>query len=240
MKSIRLFSTLLFTTGVLLLTSCNSKVKGDGNIITEEIAIDNYNEIKLAGSIDVIYEAKPGEPTYLRVESDSNIIPILKIESQQNVLRIEPRKDINPTRGVHVYTNSPSLKYIESKGSSDIHLQGAIAGDEFKLDQRGSGDFTADNLVFAVAEFNLQGSGDMKLAGKVDKAKIEISGNGDIKAFDMEANSMDCSIRGNGNLEVYASQQLSIEIRGNGNIVYKGTPQITKQEIKGSGSVKMQ
>lgn len=240
MKTTKIFGALLVTVCLVLFTSCESKIKGDGNIITEEFAIDAYNELKIEGSVNVIYEAKPADPTYLRIETDANIMQELKVESKKNILVIAPRKKINPTRGVNVYTNSPSLKYVESKGSSDIHLQGAVAGDEFKLDQLGSGDFIADNLVFNVADFNLKGSGEMTMSGQVNKSKVDIAGNGDVKAFGLVVGSLDCIISGNGNVEVNVQQQLSIDIRGNGNIIYKGNPQITKQEIKGSGTVKMQ
>lgn len=228
--------TLCFT--LLILVSCKNKpVQGDGDVISKEIPVDIYNEIRVEGAMDIIYEAKPDEAAYLRVEADDNIIPLLDIETKKNKLTIKVRESINPSRFL-IYTNSPSLKYVENKGASNIHLTGAIAGDEFKLDQRGIGDFKADNLVFTKAEFYLRGSGNMTLGGDVSNSKMEISGNGDIKAENFKVKELNCSIKGNGDITVDVTDKLSVEIKGNGEVTYLGSPQITKQKINGSGVVK--
>jgi hypothetical protein len=236
--SVRLFQ-LLFCFSVMMFLSCKEKsVKGDGNVVKEEIPIEIYNEIRVEGAMDIFYEAKPDEAAYLRVEADDNIIPLLDIQVSKNKLNIKVRESINPSRFV-IYTNSPSLKYVENKGASTVHLVGSVAGDAFKIDQRGVGDFKADNLVFAKAEFFLRGAGNMELGGQIGKAKMEISGNGDIEAFALAADELECHIKGNGNMNIHPVEKLSVDIRGNGNVVYDGNPQITKQNIKGAGIVKV-
>ncbi|MDU1903502.1 MAG: head GIN domain-containing protein [Dysgonomonas sp.] len=223
----------------LFFISCKEKtVQGDGNVIRHEIEVDIYNEIKVSGAIDVVYEAKPDEAAFLEVEADDNIIPLIDIKVKGRTLHIQARESINPSRFI-VYTNSPSLKYIETKGASKIKMLGAVAGDEFKLDLKGTGDFVAENLVFEKAEFKLNGSANMEVAGQVDKAKFEIAGNGNIKATDLSINDVECKIKGNGDLEVHAIEKMSIDISGRGNLSYKGNPQIKKQKIKGAGTVKV-
>ena len=238
MKTINRLLQVTLCITLLSLVSCNSKpVKGDGDVISKEIPVEIYNEIRVEGAMDIVYEAKPDEAAYLRVEADDNIIPLLDIETKKNKLNVKVRESISPSRFV-IYTNSPSLKYVENKGASNIHLVGAIAGDEFKLDQRGIGEFKADNLVFTKAEFNLRGSGNMTIGGEATKTKMEISGNGNIEATNFTANELECFIKGNGSITVDVVDKLSVEIKGNGDIVYSGNPQITKQKIKGSGVVK--
>ncbi len=223
----------------LALTSCKGKaVQGDGNVISHEIPIEIYSEIKVEGAIDIIYDAKPDEAAYLRIEADDNIIPLIDVKVKGRSLTIKARESINPSRFV-VYTNSPSLKYVESKGASNIKLQGAIAGDELKIEMKGTGNFAADNLVYDKAEFQLRGAGNMEMAGQVHKVKMEISGTGDIKASDLAVNDMESNIKGSGNIEINVLDKLSIDIRGKGTIAYKGNPQITKQNIKGAGMVKV-
>lgn len=223
----------------LVFTSCKGKtVQGDGNVISHEIPIEIYSEIKVEGAIDIVYNAKPDEAAYLRIEADDNIIPLIDVKIKGRALTVKARESINPSRFV-LYTNSPSLKYIESKGASNINLQGAIAGDEFKIEMKGTGNFTAENLVYDKAEFQLMGAGNMEMAGQVHKAKIEISGTGDVKATKLVANEMESNIRGSGNIDLQALDKLSIEIKGKGTVAYKGNPQITKQNVKGAGIVKV-
>lgn len=236
--SVPLFQFILCLTAITFLSCKDKSVKGDGNVISQEIPIEIYNEMRVEGAIDIFYEAKPDEAAYLRVEADDNIIPLLDIQAKKNKLTIKVRESINPSRFV-IYTNSPSLKYVENKGASNVYLVGAVAGDIFKIDQRGVGDFKADNLVFAKAEFFLRGAGNMQLSGQVIKGKMEISGNGDIEASGLLVDDLECHIKGNGNMDIHPVEKLSINIRGNGNIVYEGNPQITKQNIKGAGIVKV-
>lgn len=229
----------MYISCLLLLASCKGKVvQGDGNVIKHEVPIDIYSEIKVEGDIDIIYSAKPDEAAYLMIEADDNIIPLIEVKVKGRILNLKTKKSINPTRFV-VHTNSPNLKYVESKGTSDLKLQGAIAGEELKVDMRGTGSFVADNLVYDKAEFHLRGTGDMQMAGQIHKAEIEIAGTGNVKASKLAVNELKVELKGVGDMEVYALDKMSIELKGSGTITYKGNPQITKQNIKGSGSVKV-
>lgn len=219
-------------------TGSNRKnINGDAVVEKHEIAIAIYNEIKVEGAIDVIYEAQPDEAAFLEVEADESIIPLVDVKVKGKTLHIKARESINPSRFT-VYTNSPSLKYIESKGASKVRLNGTIEGKDIKIELKGTGDFKAENLIYEKGEFKLEGSGDMEMGGEISKAKYEISGNGNMAATDMATTELECKIKGTGNMEVNATEKMSIEIGGNGNISYKGKPQITKQKIKGAGTVK--
>lgn len=238
MKTIKRSLQVALCLSAFGLMSCKQPVQGDGNIIDKEIMLDNYNEIIVEGAkVDIIYEAKPDQPTYFSIETDNNLVPLIEVEVRNSQLKIDITEKIIPTR-CKIRTNSPSLKYVENRGTSNIHLVGAIAGDEFKLDQRGVGEFRADNLVFAKSDFYLHGSGNIILGGESTNTKMEISGNGDIQAEGFKTRDLDCLIKGNGNITVDVTEKLSVEIKGYGNIVYLGTPEITKQEIKGTGIVR--
>lgn len=237
-KSIHAF-TYICCIAVLALASCKGKpVQGDGNVISHEVPIEIYSEIKVEGAIDIVYNAKPDEAAYLRIEADDNIIPLIDVKVKGRSLTVKAKESINPSRFV-IYTNSPSLKYVESKGASNITLQGAVAGDELKIEMKGTGNFKADNLVYDKAEFQLRGAGNMDMSGQVHKAKIDISGSGDVKASDLAVNEMEAIIRGSGNIEINVLDKLSAEIKGKGTIAYKGNPQITKNNIKGAGVLKV-
>lgn len=235
-KTLPLFSLVMLVLAFGAYSCAGKAVKGDGQIVSEEIPIDIYNEIRVEGAMDIRYEAKPDEAAYLRVEADDNIIPLLDIQVKKNKLSVKAKESINPSRFV-IYTNSPSLKYVEAKGASNIYLKGAIAGEQFKLDMRGVGSFDAENVIYERAEFYLHGSGNMSLGGQVVKGKIEIRGNGNVDAFGLVVDELDCQLKGTGNISVHAVDKLSIDIKGTGNIEYKGTPQITKQKISGTGVV---
>lgn len=242
MKNGKHILPVILNLALLLFISCGgsgSKSSAEGHdVISKEIPIGVYNELKVEGAIDIFYESKPDEAAYMRVEAEDDIIPLLDAKVKKQTLNIKAWESINPSRFT-IYTNSPNLKYVEGKGASVIHLKGTIQGDKFKMEQKGIGNISADDLVFDKAEFYLRGSGDLEIAGQVESAKMEITGNGNIRAFDLGTNELECRLNGNGDMDVSVEDKLSIEIKGNGHLVYKGDPQITKQKIKGTGTVKM-
>lgn len=192
--------TLVFVSVVLILSSCKGKSEsnsrsGSVNVVKQEIAIEIYNEIKVEGAIDVIYEAKPDEAAYLRVEAEDDIINLVDVKVKKNTLNIKAKESINPARFV-VYTNSPSLKQIECKGASNIEVTGTVEGKELEVEMKGTGNFTAENLIYEKAEFKLDGAGNMSMGGQIQKAKIEISGSGNIKASGLISDELECKIKG--------------------------------------------
>lgn len=246
MKAIGRISTIVFLLSALCLISCGETggsgskraVKGDSQIVKHEIEVNIYNEIKVEGAIDVVYESKPDEAAFLEVEADENIIPLVDIKVKGRTLNVKARESINPSRFT-VYTNSPSLKQVESKGASNVSVKGTTVGDELKIEMKGTGNFDAENLIYKKGEFKLQGSGHMEMGGQITKAKYEINGNGNISAESLITDELECKIKGTGNMDVNAVEKMSVEIGGIGDISYKGNPRITKQKIKGTGTVKV-
>lgn len=235
--------TTVFILSALCILSCKKSGSGsemsnnNHEPVKQEIDINIYDEIKVEGAIDVIYESKPDDAAFLEVEADKNIIPLVDIKVKGKTLHIKSKESINPGR-LTVYTNSPILKYIESKGASRVSVRGTSEGKEIKIELKGTGNIDAENLIYEKGEIKLEGSGNMNLGGQVGKAKYEINGNGNISAEELTVNELECKIKGTGNMAVNAIEKMNIEISGKGDISYQGTPQITKQKIKGSGIVR--
>ena len=241
-KSISLFTFVCAIFAVCML-SCKktdkaTEMSNDSHqIVKQEIDISIYNEIKVEGAIDVIYESKPDDAAFLEVEAEKSIIPLADIKVKGKTLHIKSKESINPGRLI-VYTNSPTLKYIESKGTSDVSVKGTSEGKEIKIELKGTGNISAENLIYEKGEIILEGSGNIELGGQIAKAKYEINGNGNITAEDLAINELECKIKGTGNMTVNAVEKMSVDVSGKGDISYLGTPQITRQKIKGSGTVR--
>ena len=72
---------LVFILMAGLLCSCHiNKVSGDGNVVSKEIPIKDYDEIQIEGeNIDFKYMQSDDAP-YLKVETDQNIMDLLDIK----------------------------------------------------------------------------------------------------------------------------------------------------------------
>ena len=63
---------------VVIMTSCKMSsfkngVKGNGQSVSSEIKIDDYNSIEIGGKFDLVYEQKINQAPYLRIEIDENL-----------------------------------------------------------------------------------------------------------------------------------------------------------------------
>ena len=87
---------LAFTLMAGLLCSCHlNRISGNGNVISKEIQIEDYDEIEIRGeNIDLQYTQSDSTP-YLKIETDQNIMELLEINPTiKNWLSI-PRTNIS-------------------------------------------------------------------------------------------------------------------------------------------------
>ena len=230
--------TLVITLALISFQACNFKsVRGDGNIASYEISISDYDAIRFSGGASLVYEQKTDTTSYLRIEIDENLYPLLEIKSENGTLSIRNQDGVSlsPTKYV-IYTNSKELSSITANGSIKAHVKGKLTAGNFNFEVSGSGNITCDSLICNSVKSRVSGSGDINLTGKAGTLNSAISGSGKVMAYNMCADTVFCSVSGSGNFEVNAEKYLKVNVSGSGNVKYKGDPKID-QAISGSGKV---
>lgn len=233
-----------FVLGLVLLASGCSYfkiVRGDGDLVNEEIKIEEYDRIMLAGpSMSVIYQQSDEGPA-LQIKTDRNIYEMFEFKVIDNELRIYRKEEYEhyspfPTEFT-VTTRSEKLRYIGLTGKNDFQVKDTLRIENLELTLTGNSHFKADYLLGSTVDGSITGAGTLDLAGKVNKASLLITGNGEVNAFEMETAMLNCVVTGRGNLNVWATAQLDAVITGMGKVRYKGDPEVSKQ-VNGIGSVK--
>lgn len=224
---------LVFILMAGLLCSCHiNKVSGDGNVVSKEIPIKDYDEIQIEGeNIDFKYMQSDDAP-YLKVETDQNIMDLLDINTDSKELVVRPKNrhtGINPTRFI-VITNSTALKEFKMAG-------GGLNGKKLEIRFAGGGTIKADSIAITRLDCEIAGSGTVSLSGKTEKMNIKSAGSSKIKAFGLETEELTCKAAGSTHIEITANKAISTKIAGSGTIRYKGNPNIKEKSIIGSGSI---
>lgn len=256
--------TFLLLSLPLLLTSCFTfnSIKGNGDLVTEEISISDYDEISIAGTSAVVnYEQSESAPA-LKVTTDQNVYEMYEFKLNGRKLFIKPKEEykktlIRPTEFT-ITTQSKSLNEANLAGNIEFNLNSTLKGEKLDIDAAGKGtvnlkdSICVNEMYMSIAgkgtlnaqaifadrfEGETAGSGTMNLGGKIDQATFEIAGSGDINAYDLETTNTSCEIAGSGDAKVNATGQLNVSIAGRGSVRYKGSPNISKS-IAGFGSVK--
>lgn len=233
-KTIQLIvlSALCFTA----IGNAQSRIKGNGKIITEKRTTAGYEEINISGFFDVVLVS--GTEGAISIEGEENILPHIKVEVEGNVLKISTEKNINidTKKGIVLTIPFEQISTLALSGSGDIKTKNTIASPNFKVKLSGSGDITLDvkTTNFEVA---LSGSGDVVLTGNTDNFVSQTSGSGDVDALNLKAKKANVAISGSGDIKVNCTESLYARVSGSGDIEYKGDPQTKDTKVSSSGEI---
>ena len=236
-KLIKLFvsCSLLLTTITYAQWSSNQKIKGNGKFITEKRSTASYDEIAITGFFDV--ELVAGKEGNITVKGEENLVPFIKVEVVNQVLKISTEKNKYFTSGkgkqIVIVIPFESINQVSLTGSGDVITKNSIKSKTFAVKLIGSGDM---NLALESndIEINLSGSGDIKVSGNTVNLDTNLNGSGDIDAPILKATNAKATLSGSGDTIIYCSDSLYARVSGSGDIDYKGNP--TKKDVKVSGS----
>ena len=233
--------TLLLLIFPFFLTSCQhflgKRIKGNGNIKTEDHSVSGFKNIDCNASADVYITQ--GETAGVKVEGDDNLLPYIEIRQEGDRLIIRERSHVNldPSDGLKIYVTSPEFNSINASGAGDIVGQTKItSSDELNLRLSGAGDIRMEvNAPTVVC--TLSGAGSAYVKGQAKNVDIELSGVGSTHCYDLQAENTKVDVSGVGSAEVFASVKLDATVNGVGSINYKGNATDVSQHANGVGSI---
>ena len=226
MKSLIIIPAVL----MLILTGCinNLCIRGEGPIETVTLNLDDFNSIRLSGSMNV--EVSYGETLEVVAEGHQNIIDELETDVSGETWDISLGPGCFTSFDLKIYIKLPVLKTCDINGSGNILIDGAKGTETFSLEIYGSGNITVTSLSGAsVLDVEIKGSGSVEIEEEIpglQKLTVTNSASGHFKGF--PAIVPDCTVKssGSGRCEVTATDNLDVWISGSGNVYYKGKPDI--------------
>ncbi len=232
----------LFFLGFIVLTGLTAcrfmgkRIRGNGNIKTEEKTVSSFTEVEADGNVKLM--VTQGEMKPIKIEGDENLLRYVEITQEGERIKIQTKDGVNliPSGDLNIYVSSPNYKSIEVSGSSDIIGQTKISSsEELSLQASGVGDIQMEVDAPKITS-GISGSGSIKLKGQTKDLDIDLSGAGHAYCYDLLTENTTVQISGAGSAQVYASVKLKADVSGAGNISYKGNASVS-QDISGAGSV---
>ena len=110
MKRIVLFSFLT----ILLFSSCSyvggKRIRGDGNVISQDRTAGQFNNVDVSGAIDV-YIKQDSAQQGVKVEADANLQELVEVYEQNGTLYISPRDNYNlrPSKAIKVFVKQKEV-----------------------------------------------------------------------------------------------------------------------------------
>lgn len=207
------------------------KLSGVTKVSTKEVSA--FDKVDVSGAIDVIVNI--GNKSEVVIEADSAIMPYVVTEVKDRELRIYNKDIIGfynfKNNKILVTITTPSILELESSGACDVTIND-LKTDMFKVSLSGACDLIG-SFECNVLDFESSGSSDSKLRGKVKNCNIELSGACDIKALDLEVDSLKIEGSGSSNVEITVQNSLEVELSGASELRYKGEPKYIKTDMSG-------
>jgi hypothetical protein len=162
------------------------KIRGSGNVVTEEREVKNITGVKLSTIGDLYIEV--GEKEKLEIEAEDNLIPYLEIEVHRGVLKIDTRKNVNlrPKEDISFYLTVKKLERIEISSAGDVFAPD-LSADRFFIEVSSAGDLEMGDLNANSVDIEMSSAGDVDMGNiNAEKMKVSISSAGDLETKDLD------------------------------------------------------
>ncbi|PWT92634.1 MAG: hypothetical protein C5B55_05930 [Blastocatellia bacterium] len=208
---------LLLVASTVLLMGCHFNihdgVAGSGKRATQKRDVSPFKSISLEGAYTA--EIVCQKDLSVELEADDNILPLLKTEVTDNVLRIKSVQPYSVSEPVVVRISVPNLEGLNVSGAGKIEITG-MKNDRFELDANGAPS--------------------IKIAGTTNVVDIDTAGAAKIDAHKLHASKAVVDSKGVSQVEVDVADQLDVKIAGPSKVTYDGNPTVNKT-IAGPGKV---
>ena len=188
--------------------------KGSGRITSETRDLKGFKAIDVGGVFEVEIIAQ--QDFKVEVETDDNLLPLIKTEVDGSVLRIESEERISPTGKILVRISAPDINELDISGAAKL---------------------TLNNVKNSSLAVDSSGASRVTVVGETTKFAVETSGAS--KVYAQELRSVDATIDGSGasNVFVTVSGALNADLSGASKVVYSGTPTAVHKKVSGAGRV---
>ena len=245
-------AAVIFVIGfcVISLSCVIFTVRGNGQLISTEMTVSQFEKINIASGTEVRFYTSPNYRVVVTI--DSNLYDYVDIFTRNRELNIRTKN-----RGSYSFTKflvdvyCPVLSGVSVSGSGNFTTTDKIEASSFEAIVSGSGkiegtiecgNFSArvsgsgrinNNVVCDSLTVEISGSGEITITGTGRDSNFRISGSGDFRGFEFKTNNVSAQISGSGNMQIWVLDYLRANISGSGSVRYRGNPRI---DFSGSGS----
>jgi hypothetical protein len=211
------------------------RVKGSGNVISETRNVSRFHGIDVGSAFEVVLVKSADEK--IVIETDDNIMPIIKTHVVNGILEIENTENINDPTKLKATIYYKEINDIELSGAASLTSADVLQSNSLEFECSGA---ASVQLKLEVGKFDgdFSGASELELSGKADEAKLDLSGASDLKAFDLIINNLQLEASGAASVSVSVSGKMQINASGAASVRYKGDPDIQLEDISGASSVK--
>jgi len=189
-------------------------VKGSGNVITQTRDLSGFHAIEVSNTLQVDVTAQ--KDFSVAVETDDNIVPLIRTEVSGGVLHISCDKHVSTSGNIRIHVSAPDIDNVEVSGASNVTVAG---------------------VKNAALSIDVSGASKVKVDGEASQLKADASGASKIDTQNLTAENATVSTSGASGANVNVTGSLKADASGASHINYSGTPKDIQKKTSGASSV---
>ena len=209
MKNLLMFSVIL----IMTLQGCKDEdiyLNGYGDIVENNITVTSFEKVSLEGIVNL--RITQGPEQVVSIATTHLIFNHMEwtVKNQTLYVGFEDNVKFENGSNIDIWVNItvPDIKAIASFGISKIVAEG--------------------ELDLQSLDLEINGIGEVALAGTVNQQNITVDGTATINNYNFLSTGTQIDVSGLADIQVYCNETLDIHVGGDASISYKGYPTITK------------
>ena len=204
-------------------------IEGNGKLITKEIAVKSFEELKANGVYELLL--MQGDKESVKVEADENLQQYFTVSNEGSKLIINTDKLKNANlKGkvkMKVYVSFKKLTDLDIATVGSVHSENQLAFDNLEIKNRSVGNV---NLKLTANKLDIENKsvGNVELSGKAETVTVKNNGVGSLHASDFVVQTMDIENSGVGNAAVNAQKSIKVKDSFLGKVSNKGAAPVRK------------
>lgn len=215
------------------------EVKGNGNIVSKTIPVSSFVRLHLAASGTM--ELIQSDEEKVVVESDENLQDYFEVVNSGRTLYISSegkfRRPVFSRCLIRVYLRQLNILYVRCDGG-DVYCPEAITLTEpveVKIQSVGN---TSLYLNAPAIKLLSQCEGNVSIKGSCGQIDISNQSEGDLNTRDLQAHNLTIKNMSEGNVTLFASDNIQIKHYGEGDVAYYGDAILKDVKQYGAGYIR--
>lgn len=214
----------------------NKRVKGNGDVITENRDLSGFTGVSTCCAIKV--ELKKGNFD-VKVEAESNLqdYVLTRVSGDRLIVRFKEKISIKSRESVKVYVSMPELDYAAASSSGTINCQSTFTGDELDVSVS-SGSRVSVAFEGEEVDADASSGGRVEITGSATRVRADASSGGSVRGTDFTATSARCEASSGGSVRMGVKNKLRADASSGGTVRYYGNPSNVSVDSSSGGSVR--
>ena len=188
-------------------------IHGSGNPASDTRAVSNFHGVEAGGVYHV--EIASGKEFGVEVTADDNILPLIRTEVTDGILRISSAERISSKSTIKIKVTAPAIDSLNVSGVANVTLTG-VKGTDLSIDS--------------------SGASKIRVEGTTSKLSVDVSGATSVDAETLTAENATVETSGASSVVVNATGKLTTRATGASKIRYTGGATV-ESKTSGAGSV---